>query len=118
VKSLKIAGLTRELANNCRLKSLDEKKCVLLLDPGKETIRGSKAEGQLEKALQAWTGKNLKLQIQIETGEDETPAESIKRHHEEKQKVAEASIRQDKNVRMMTELFDAKEIPGSIKPLN
>ncbi len=117
VKSLKVMGLTRELANNCTLDLLDDKQCLLSLERSKASIRSDKTEGQLEKALQAQYGVSLKLKIEIaDTSSVETPAEVIKRNSDEKQQSAEESIQNDENVRVLKELFDAKEILGSIKP--
>ncbi|RLA19392.1 MAG: hypothetical protein DRQ61_11620 [Gammaproteobacteria bacterium] len=118
VKSLKVMGLTRELANNCTLKELDDKQCLLQLERNKASIKSDKTESQLERALQVEFGETLKLKIEIaEASETETPAEVIKRHNDEKQQQAEESIQNDENVRVLKELFDAKEILGSIKPL-
>jgi DNA polymerase-3 subunit gamma/tau len=117
VKSLKVMGLTRELANNCTLKKLDDAQCLLTIERGKSSIRSDKTEGQLERALQERFAETVKLKIEIsEVAEVETPAEVIKRQGDERQQSAEESIQNDENVRVLKELFDAKEILGSIKP--
>lgn len=61
LQSLNISGMTRELANNCILKSVDEKQCRLFLDSKMASIRSDVTEKQLEKALQERFGDQLKL---------------------------------------------------------
>jgi DNA polymerase-3 subunit gamma/tau len=118
VKAIKVVGLTRELANNCTLKSLDDKLCLLQLAEGKAGIRSATLETKLGLALQNHFGQQLNLKIEVGTeSAEETPAEVIKRQSDEKQESAEESIENDENVRALKELFDAKALLGSVKPL-
>lgn len=48
----------------------------------------------------------------------ETPAQQIQREKAQRQQEAVEAIQNDENVQAMKELFDAKEILGSIKPLD
>jgi DNA polymerase-3 subunit gamma/tau len=117
IRAMGVAAMTRELANNCILQSLDEKSCVLALDPQHAHIRVPRAEANLEKALQDHFHRPLKLIIKIEAPGHETPAVQIQRQKEERQRAAEIEIEQDENVKALKERFDAHIVPGSIKPL-
>jgi DNA polymerase-3 subunit gamma/tau len=117
IRAMGVVAMTRELANNCVLQSLDEKSCVLALDPQHAHIRVPRAEANLEKALQDHFRRPLKLIIRIEAPGHETPALQIQRQKEERQRAAEIEIEQDENVRALKERFDAHIVPGSIKPL-
>ena len=103
-----IAGLTRELANNCVLQDLDEKCCILALDPQHAHLCVSRVEANLEKALRDYFRSPLKLTIKIEAPGRETPAALIQREKAERQRNAEIEIEQDENVRALKERFDAR----------
>ena len=118
VQAMGIAGMTRELANNCVLQDLDEKSCVLALDPQHTHLRVSRVEANLEKALQDYFRSSLKLTIKLEAPNRETPASQIQREKEERQRTAEIEIEQDENIRALKERFDARIVPGSIKPID
>jgi DNA polymerase-3 subunit gamma/tau len=118
IQAMRLVAMTRELANNCVLKCLDEKSCVLALDPQLSHIRSPRAEANLEKALQEHFRRPLKLTIKMEAPRQETPADQMVRHKEERQRAAEIEIEQDEAVRALKERFDARVVPGSIKPLD
>ncbi|MGX2041118.1 DNA polymerase III subunit gamma/tau [Methylocaldum sp. MU1018] len=118
IRAMGIAGMTRELANNCVLQDLDEKSCVLALDPQHAHLRVSRVEANLEKALRDYFRNALKLTIKIEAPGQETPASRIQRQKEERQRTAEIEIEQDENIRALKERFDARIVPGSTKPLD
>jgi DNA polymerase-3 subunit gamma/tau len=118
IRAMGITGLTRELANNCVLLDLDEKRCILALDPQHAHLRVSRVEANLEKALRDYFRSPLKLTIKIEAPGQETPAKLIQREKEERQRNAEIEIEQDENVRALKERFDARIVPGSTKPID
>jgi DNA polymerase-3 subunit gamma/tau len=118
IQAMRIAGMTRELANNCVLQDMDEKSCVLALDPQHAHLRVSRVEANLEKALRDYFRSPLKLTIKIEAPGQETPASLIQREKEERQRTAEIEIEQDENIRALKERFDARIVPGSTKPID
>ncbi|MEE9354505.1 MAG: DNA polymerase III subunit gamma/tau [Methylococcaceae bacterium] len=118
IQAMKLRGMTRELANNCVLEAIDEKTCVLLLDPGHKQLKSEKTAEKLQQSLQTYTGNAIKLAIQVEKVENETPAVQINKQREEKQKAAVDAIENDENVRALKEHFDARVIPGSISPVD
>jgi DNA polymerase-3 subunit gamma/tau len=118
IQAMGVAGLTRELANNCILQDLDEKSCILALDPQHAHLRVSRVEANLEKALRDYFKSPLKLTIKLEAPGQETPALRIQREKEERQRTAEIEIEQDENIRALKERFDARIVPGSTKPID
>jgi DNA polymerase-3 subunit gamma/tau len=118
IRAMTISGMARELANNCLLKSVGETDCVLVLNPQNAHLRVSRVESNLEKALQTYFGRPLKLVIKLESEIAETPAAQNLRHREERQRAAEIEIERDENVRALQDRFDARIVPGSIKPLD
>lgn len=118
IRAMGLAAVTRELANNCVLEKLDEASCDLLLDPGLGHLRVARAEATLEKALQDHFRRPLKLCIKMQAAMEETPAAQMQREKEERQRAAEIEMEQDETVRTLKERFDARIVPGSIKPLD
>lgn len=117
VSAMQISGMARELANNSVLHSVDDKLCTLVLDSKHEQLRNKRVEERLQKALQAYYKKPLKLIIKIGNTENETPAIISSKQREQRQRAAEIEIIEDANVRALAETFDAKILPGSTEPL-
>ncbi len=117
VAAMGITGMARELANNSVLRSIDDKLCTLLLDAGHEQLRSKRVEDRLQSALQAYYKKPLKLVIQVGDSVGETPAMTLSKQHEKRQRKAETAMTEDANVRALAEAFDAQIIPGSTEPL-
>jgi DNA polymerase-3 subunit gamma/tau len=118
IRAMGLVGLTQQLANNCLLEEINEQRVNLILDARFAQIRTPQLEAKLESLLQTHFGKPLKLSIRIETPTEETPALQSQRLQAERQKAAEAEIEADENVRAFMERFDARIVPGSIKPLD
>ena len=116
VEAMKVQGSVRELANNCVLESLNDKVCSLILDPGHARL-GTKTEEKLQKALQNYCGKPVKLEIKTEKTDNVTPTQQKKQQLEDKQKAAVDSINADENVQALKEHFDARVMPGTIEPI-
>jgi len=118
IRAMRLAGPTQQLAHNCVPVALEEGRIVLTLDPAFAQIRTSQTEARLEKSLQTHFGKPLKLVIQVETPGQETPAIQLQRQKDERQRAAEREIEQDPNVQALKERFDARIVPGSVKPID
>ncbi len=118
IKAMKLRGMTRELANNCFLEKLDEKQCLLALDPGHKQLKSDKTTEKLQQALQSYTGNTIKLAIQVKKVENETPAVQINKQREVRQQAAVEAVENDENIQALKEHFDARVIPGTIKPVD
>ncbi|WP_428355806.1 DNA polymerase III subunit gamma/tau [Methyloprofundus sp.] len=117
VDAMNLMGLTRELANNCILDSVDEMQCKLILDSKQAQIRSSRSEEKLQTALQKYFSNSLKLVIKTEAVASDTPA--VKNHKEKLNRQQEAvdAIDNDENIQALKKNFDARVIPGSIEPV-
>jgi len=118
IKQMRLGGMVLQLANHCILVELEENRITLAMDPRTSVLRSGQMEASLEKALQAYFKRPLKLQINLETPQQETPALQHQRHKDERQKAAEQEIEQDPVVAALKERLDARIVPGSIKPLD
>jgi len=117
VATMKVVGLTRELANNCILEGVDEQQCRLILDPRQAQIRSPRSEEKLQAAVQAYYGRPLKLVIKTEAVVADTPAVQIQKDKINRQQEAVDAIDNDENIQALKANFDARVIPGSIEPV-
>jgi DNA polymerase-3 subunit gamma/tau len=117
VATMKVVGLTRELANNCILEGVDEQQCRLILDPRQAQIRSPRSEEKLQAAVQIYYGRPLKLVIKTEAVVADTPAVQIQKDKINRQQEAVDAIDNDENIQALKANFDARVIPGSIEPV-
>jgi DNA polymerase-3 subunit gamma/tau len=117
VVAMNIKGLTRELANNCVLKAIDDKICTLVLDPGHNHLLTSRAQESLQKTLQTYRGAPLKLSFISEKPITDTPAVLETKEREDKQQAAIDAIHSDQNIQALKEHFGARVMPGTIEPV-
>jgi len=117
IQAINPKGMAKELALHCTLQDVDDKHCNLLLDPKHSQLLNDRIEQRLEKSIQDYYQKPVKLQIKLAHFEQETPGTQLQRERDQRQKDAELEIHGDDNVKALKEAFDAKIIPGSIEPL-
>jgi len=117
ISAMDIKGLTKELANNCILKNIDDKVCTLILDPGHKHLLTSRAQENLQKAIQTYRGASLKLVINSEKLTTDTPAVLVTKERADKQQAAMDAIHSDDNIQALKEHFGARIMPGTIEPL-
>ena len=117
IAAMNLAGLTKQLANNCVLANVDDINCTLLVDSN-FMISGTKSKENPQTALQKYYARPLKLIITTQTTQTLTPALEQKHNQEQRQHAAETSIHNDQNINALKETFDAQIIQGSIAPLD
>jgi DNA polymerase-3 subunit gamma/tau len=113
--AMKLTGPTKEFANNCVLENIDDEVCSLIVDPG--YIRSVRAEETLQKALQTYRGKPLKLVVKATKTTIDTPTVLLTRERKDKQQAAAEAINSDHNIQALKEHFDARVMPGTIEPV-
>ena len=116
VVTMNLRGMTRELANNCILDMVDDNICKLVIDAGHQHLISPRAKENLEKGLESYYGKKIKLTITADTVGDTTPAQQITQKNEDRQQAAVDSINEDENVLALKEHFNARVMPGTIEP--
>jgi DNA polymerase-3 subunit gamma/tau len=118
IQQMGLVGMSLQLANHCILQAVDNDRVILKMDAEGMGLRTPQMQANLEKALQAHLQRPIKLSIQTERIEQETPALQQQRQKEARQKSAEEEIEQDPLVRALKERLDARIVPGSIKPVD
>lgn len=117
VSDMKISGMARELAQHCELRLLDDVRVELRLAPAHRHLQMKPAQDKLQQALSEHLGRPIALRIELAETERATPAATAQRVREEQQEQAVAAIEQDGFVRDVIEMFDAKLVESSIKPI-
>ena len=117
LEALKLGGMARELGQHCELRSIDVAKVVLCLSPVHRHLQMKPAQDKLQQVLSEYFGRSLQLSIDLDAVAGDTPAAAAQRQKRERQDQAVASVEQDDFVREVIDLFDAKLIESSIKPV-
>ncbi|WP_198083948.1 DNA polymerase III subunit gamma/tau [Variovorax sp. E3] len=112
VASEAINALTRELALQSQLVGRDTDQWMLRIE--RETLNQPSSREKLTVALQA-LGHDIKLAIEI-GGVVDSPARRNKQAADERQRVAEDAIMSDPEVQALMRDFDARIVPGTLKP--
>jgi len=107
-----VAALARELALQSQLVARDTDQWMLRIE--RETLNQPSSREKLTAALNA-LGHDVKLVIEI-GGVVDSPARRNKQAADERQRVAEEAIHNDPEVQALMRDFDAKIVPGTLKP--
>lgn len=116
IDEMALAGLVRELAGHCVLKEHTKDKIHLVLSPAQEHLLNTNQKQRLESALKTRFGNNVKIIMSVENPEVETPAQKKIREDQEKQLAAKESVKNDPNIKILQDMFDATIDENSIRP--
>jgi DNA polymerase III subunit gamma/tau len=116
IDEMALAGMVKEFAGHCSLKEHSKNTVHLILTPSQEHLLKTTQKDKLQEAIKTRFGAHVKLVINVEKSEMETPAQQRLRQQQEQQQAAEQSILKDPNVLAMEKMFDATVDKGSIRP--
>ena len=117
IDELNLVGITKQLANQCVLTQQTDVQIHLQLDSAHKQLLNATQQTRLEKALQNYLAKPLKLVITTDADlPDETPAQIEQRKADARQQAAEHSIENDSNVQSILDSFDGRVDNKSIRP--
>ncbi|BCX81556.1 DNA polymerase III subunit gamma/tau [Methylomarinovum caldicuralii] len=116
VQRMRLPGMVQELAHHCVLEKLEGDRCELVLEPAFEHLAGDRLKARLAEALAAALKRPVKLAIRIGEVNQETPAAAREREQAARQQAAEQAIAGDETVKLIEETFDARIVPGSVRP--
>jgi len=108
-----IQAMARELAMQSQLVQKDAS--VWLLQVERESLNTPSNQERLQLALQS-LGHAVQIEVQIGPVQD-TPAKRISALKLQQQQAAEAAVMNDPEIQKLIQDYDAKIVPGSIKPL-
>jgi len=118
VERLGLRAAARELAVHCVWRGRDGDRVTLELDPTYEQLATDGARTRLQEALGRYLGGEIRLTLEIGSGELDTPARSRDRRQEARRQEAVNSIREDRVVQDLQEVFDAELRPDLIQPVD
>jgi len=107
-----ITALARELALQSQLVARDVDQFLLRVE--RESLNQGASREKLQAALAA-LGHGVRIAIEIGTVSD-SPARRNKQAADERQRIAEEAIRSDPEVQSMMRDWDAKIVPGTLRP--
>ncbi len=107
-----ITALARELALQSQLVARDTDQWLLRVE--RESLNQASSRDKLQAALSG-IGHGVRISIEIGTVLD-SPARRNKRAADERQHIAEEAIRNDPEVQSMMRDWDAKVVPGTLRP--
>ena len=116
INTMELVGLVNELARNCILKSQDKDKIELSLKPSCDFLLKENLKVRLEKVIKEKLGSDIKLIINIEESDTESPSEADARIKKDKQNVAKEAVKNDPDVKSLLDTFDATIDQDSIQP--
>ena len=107
-----VAALSRELALQSQLVARDVDQWLLRVE--RESLNQTSSREKLQAAL-ATLGHAVKIAIEVGAVVD-SPARRNKHAADERQRVAEEAIRNDPEVQSMMRDWDARIVPGTLRP--
>ncbi len=106
------------LARNCALEARDGERWELVVAPGSDILLRDTVTAALTAAVSARAGVAVQLVFVNRPLLGETPRQTGERHQRERLATAEQTIRADENIRDLQQIFEARLLPGSIKPID
>ncbi len=116
-QAMNLSGPTRQLANFCTLSEHSDDRLVLALDPKYQHICNDMSQKRLADALQQVLGREIKLEILLQTPAQETPVQRQQRAKQEQHLQAVAAIEQDATVQELQTIFDATIKPELVQAI-
>jgi DNA polymerase-3 subunit gamma/tau len=107
VESMQLKGVLRELAMNCALKNHDGDSWKLVLDTSHQQLLSKARQQRLESALCEVLQRKVHVEIEVQGGTDDTPAQQQLNEAEARQADAVTAIESDANVKAIQKVFDA-----------
>ena len=118
VEAIQITGVTKTLALNCEMRSIDEdNSIVLFLDESHSSLLSEEHVRKITLALTDYYSRDYKIHVEIGQTLAETPAEEIESIKNAKKVAALEKIQNDPTVRQAIEAFDGTLDPESVSPV-
>ncbi len=118
VAALDLGGVSRQLAANCAIKSIDDKRICLTLQQNHQALKSEMSERRLQTALcEYFNNQSLLLEIEIGDLGSDTPAQQQAQVDEQKVVDARAQMAQDPLVKAAREQLGATLLEETVKPV-
>lgn len=118
IDKLGMTGATKLLASNCAMLRRESNIIYLGLDNRSESLLTKERQQSLAKALTAYFGEALRVDISLGHAQAETPVQEVARVEDEALQAARVSLESDPNVQALKEMFGATLNSDSVQILN
>lgn len=115
VAGFSLGGVDKQLAMNCALVSKDNDHYMLALEPASAPMLTKERQARIQDELTKLLGREMRISIEVQNIESETPAQRDQRIAQEKQAHAESKIQNDSNVQSILEAFNGTVKPNSVQ---
>jgi len=115
VSQLSLGGIDKQLVMNCVLLEQQADKFTLALEPASAPMLTNERVKRIQDALSQAYGREIRITIETQSVESETPAGREERVAAEKQANAENAIENDNNVQSILEAFNGKIKANSVQ---
>jgi len=116
VTALPLTGVERMLAQNCRLVAWQGERIELCVSHARRHLAERAYRDRLRLALEQHLGTGVRLEISIDPGAGNTPADIREQDDLQRRTEASAALDGDPFVRDLVENFDARVRSSTIKP--
>ena len=118
VEALGISGITKTLALNCELRTIDEdNSVVLILDERHASLLSDEHVRKITLALTKFYSQDYKVLVELGQTLAETPAEEMESLKKAKKLKALEKIENDPTVKQAIKVFDGTLDPESVSPI-
>lgn len=117
-EQMALTGMTGNIVRQTTLVAEDGDTWQLHLDPQHSALFNANQQKRINDSVNQALGREVSLQIDLQTPEAETPALALARRRARQQADAVLSIEQDPVVQTLVAEFGAQIQPDSIRPLN
>lgn len=118
VASLGLEGAVRQLAVHTEFAALTPFELSLGLERSNAHLLTDQIRSRFVSAIQARLGSQLKVHFEVRNATAHAPADQEARRAQETLRMARQAIESDPNVKEMVDLFGARVVPDSVRPVN
>ena len=119
VEAIEISGVTKTLALNCEMRSIDEdNSVVLILDESRSSLLSEEHVRKITLALREFYSQDYEIRVEIGQTLAETPAEEIESVKNARKAVALEKLKNDPTVMQAIKAFDGTLDLESVSPID
>ena len=118
IKSMRLKGVSRQVAVNCQMLGREGNVVSLQLDPASKALITDTLKANLQKSMSEYFKTDISLRIVLAEPAVETPAKQVARQEQERLQQARESLEQDPNIQALKSTFGAAILEDTIRPLD
>ncbi|MCW8845742.1 MAG: DNA polymerase III subunit gamma/tau [Gammaproteobacteria bacterium] len=118
IKSMRLKGVSRQVAVNCQMLGREGNVVSLQLDPASKALITDTLKANLQKSMSEYFKSDISLRIVLAEPAVETPAKQVARQEQERLQQARESLEQDPNIQALKSTFGAAILEDTIRPLD